>query len=138
MQQSDKISAAFYNSIGSSVMYEGVNFVRGFKWWGMGSVGDLFLGERWVKPIAGEVIDIVPYTAVTGFNYGFPFMDGEKWRGAKRRQTTPLTPPSIISNVISTSFFATRFARRRLLYRQDVAYLGGRRRSRLRDRDAHE
>ncbi|GMI14195.1 hypothetical protein TrVE_jg9331 [Triparma verrucosa] len=75
MESSDKISAAFYNSIGSSVMYEGVNFVRGFKWWGLGSVGDSFAGDKWKEAVTNEEINIVPYTAVTGFNYGYDFMN---------------------------------------------------------------
>jgi len=79
MQKSDKIQAAFFNSMGSAVMYEGVNFLRGFDYWGTGWMGDIhdsfFAGERWVKPVANEQIEIVPYTAVTGFDYGYSFMN---------------------------------------------------------------
>ncbi len=75
MKKSDKIQAALLNSMASTIMFEGVNFLRGFKWWGMGSFGDLFAGERWVKPIENEQIQIVPYTDVTGFNYGYDFMN---------------------------------------------------------------
>ncbi|GMH87678.1 hypothetical protein TL16_g10935 [Triparma laevis f. inornata] len=75
MESSDKIQAAFYNSIGSSVMYEGVNFVRGFKWWGMGSIGDSWAGDKWKEAVTNEEIEIVRYTDVTGFNYGYDFMN---------------------------------------------------------------
>eukprot|EP00520_Triparma_pacifica_P020596 CAMPEP_0118646518 /NCGR_PEP_ID=MMETSP0785-20121206/8103_1 /TAXON_ID=91992 /ORGANISM="Bolidomonas pacifica, Strain CCMP 1866" /LENGTH=849 /DNA_ID=CAMNT_0006538525 /DNA_START=21 /DNA_END=2567 /DNA_ORIENTATION=- len=75
MASTNKVQAAYFNSLGSTVMFEGVNFLRGFKWWGMGSWGDWFAGERWEKPVSGEEIDIVPYTAVTGFNYGKDFMN---------------------------------------------------------------
>jgi hypothetical protein len=79
MQKSDKIQAAFFNSIGSAVMYEGVNFLRGFDWWGTGWVGamggSLFAGERWVRATDNAQIEIVPYTAVTGFDYGYSFMN---------------------------------------------------------------
>jgi hypothetical protein len=78
MQKSDKIQAAFFNSIGSSVMFEGVNFLRGFDWWGTGWVGaiggSLFAGERWVKPVEGEQINIIPYQDITSHDYGFQFM----------------------------------------------------------------
>jgi len=75
MQKAGKIEAAFFSSMGSTIMYEGVNFVRGFKWWGLGFFGDLFAGKRWLAPVANEQVEIVPYADVTDFNYGYEFMN---------------------------------------------------------------
>ena len=47
MASTNKVQAAYFNSLGSTVMFEGVNFLRDFKWWGLGSFGDFFAGERW-------------------------------------------------------------------------------------------
>lgn len=70
MERSDKIQAAFYNNIAGSVLYERMNFLRGFEFWGKWPLVGAVQGARWVAPVAGEGSNVVKFSDMSPIDYG--------------------------------------------------------------------
>ena len=70
MAKSDKIQTAYYNNMGGSVLYERMNFLRGYEFWGKWPIVGAVQGARWVAPVADEASNVVKFSDMSPVDYG--------------------------------------------------------------------